>query len=434
MRTQHELTRRRRAHWKPAVGALTFAALAFGATACADSESTTDTDGAKTEDTATPEGASLLGEANPATGETVKIGFIGDGRTEAFDNSAEFDGAKATAAYWNEYQGGIAGHKVEVVTCETGADVARAVDCANKMISDDVVGVALAQSAVAADAWRPINQAGIPFMLLAANGTDLLADTTATYNLNDGNATLFALPISLAAEEDISKVAFVVIDVPQALTGFEGDNPAATDALSAAGIGYDLIKVPVGTADMTQQMQSISNSDAGLVYVVGNDAFCIAAFNGLEATGFTGSIAATSHCVTDATRDAVSADVLDGMHITALVAEGGNDESVQLYEEIMATFAPNAEDDDPYPMSAYAVTGALLTSLKQLTGDVTAESVNSTIKAMELSVIPGTAGMEFQCNGQMSSNNPSVCTNQVLSAVLNAEGYPASYQVSDLPT
>lgn len=42
--------------------------------------------------------------------------------------------------------------------------------------------------------------------------------------------------------------------------------------------------------------------------------------------------------------------------------------------------------------------------------------------------------MEFPCDGTVSDENPSVCTNQFLSAMLNAGGYPARYTVGDLPS
>ena len=55
---------------------------------------------------------------------------------------------------------------------------------------------------------------------------------------------------------------------------------AADEILDNAGLEYELIKVPVGTADMTVQMQQVVDAGAGVVQIVGNGAFCIAAIQG----------------------------------------------------------------------------------------------------------------------------------------------------------
>src|SRR5690606_22699227 len=93
------------------------------------------------------------------------------------------------------------------------------------------------------------------------------------------------------------------IDVPQALTSFESG--AAQAVFDNAGLSYELVKIPPGTADMTSQMQEVASGDAGAVFIVGNDSFCISAIQGLNAVGYDGAISGVSQCITDATRDAI---------------------------------------------------------------------------------------------------------------------------------
>lgn len=403
-------------------------ALSLGAAACADdkadSGSTTtasDSGGGSSED--------ILGTPDPATGDPVKVGVVSDGATQAFDNTSELVAAKAAADYWNEYKGGIAGHEVETVTCETKNEPTGATDCANKMISDGVVGVVVGQSAVAADIWKPLHEAKVPVMFLAASGEGPLTDPDTTYNLTNGYGTLFTLPVSIAKQNDAERVAFVVIDVPQALEAFD---EAAPKMLDAAGLEYDLIKVPIGTADMTPQMQQVKNSGATVVQVVGNDAFCIAAFNGLKAVGYDGDITAVTQCITDATREAVDPSVLEGMYITATAAVGDeDDEGYQLYKATMEKYAPGTEPNDSIPMNAWVSMMSFLTALEKLDGDVTTESVNTTIKAMDKSLMPGAGGVEYQCNGKANPATPAVCSAQVLQAQLDGQGNPSSYSVGE---
>ena len=410
-----------------ALAALT--ALSLGAAACADDKAADSGSGSTT--TAADGGSSddILGTPDPATGDAVKVGVVSDGATQAFDNTSELLAAKAASDYWNEYKGGIAGHKVETVTCETKGEPTGATDCANKMVTEGGVGVGVGQSAVAADIWKPLHEAKVPVMFLAASGEGPLKDPDSSYNLSNGYGTLFTLPVTVAAQNDVKKLAFVVIDVPQALEAFD---EAAPQMLEANGLDYDLIKVPIGTADMTPQMQQVKDSGAGVVQVVGNDSFCIAAFNGLKAVGYDGDITAVNQCITDATRQAVDPSVLEGMYITATSTVGAeDDEGYQLYKATMEKYAPGTEPNDSIPMNAWVSMMSFLTALEKLDGDVTAESVNTTIKAMDKSLMPGAGGIEYQCNGKANPSTPAVCTAQVLQAQLDGQGNPASYSVGE---
>ena len=226
--------------------------------------------------------------------------------------------ADATAKWLNEHKSGIGGRPIELVTCETQADPARGADCGNQMVEEDVVAVAVGESAVAESVWQPLADANIPAMFFGAGGPALLADTESTFTLGDPTFGTLQLPIGLAKEKGADKVTAVVIDVPAALHNAQ---EVAPGLFEEAGIDYELVTVPPGTADMTPQMQSVADGDPGVVFVVGNDSFCISAFNGLKAVGYDGVISGISQCVTDATRDAVPADVLDGMVVAAFVAD-----------------------------------------------------------------------------------------------------------------
>lgn len=425
MATARVLDGRTPARRRLVVAIVAISALSLAAGACAESND----DGASSPKTtaASTGGGSLLGTLNKATGSPVKVGIISDGATQAFDNSSEFASAKAAADYWNEYRNGIDGHVIETMTCETKASPAGGTDCANQMISAGVVAVVVGQSAVAESVWKPLHEAKVPLTILAASGAGPLTDPDSTFNLQNGYGTLFTLPISVARENKAKKIAFVVIDVPQALEAFDS---AAPQMLKAAGLEYDLVKVPMGTADMTPQMQQVAASGATVVQVVGNDSFCIAAFQGLKAVGYTGKITSVTYCITDATRKAVDPSTLEGMMITSTSAVGATeDKGYQLYAEIMKKYAPDTPIDDGITMGAYVSMASFLTPLEKLKGEVTPASIITTIKGMDKTLMPGGGGLEYQCNGKASPENPAVCTSQVLQVELDAQGQPAKYSV-----
>jgi branched-chain amino acid transport system substrate-binding protein len=412
--------RRRRALACAAIGALLLAAGA-----CGDDSDTTADDPAGSESVS----ADLLGPEDHASGEPVRIGMVSEGATPTLDNTDELRAAQATAEYWNTHMGGVGGRPVEVVTCETGADPAGATDCANQLVEQDVVAVTLSQSGVAGSVWEPLRTAGVPTFWLQASG-DVAADDQSSFTMYNPQLTGFGVPLSVAESVDADKIAFVVIDVPQATETLEADAEHFTEA---AGLDYEIVTIPPGTADMTSQMQEVAASGAGVVQVIGNDAFCIAAFNGLNAVGYEGEISSITQCITDATREGVSADILEGISITSTIALGATDDpTFQRYEAVIDAYGDDVRDvDNATSMGGYVAMASLLTALDGISGEITHQTVIDTIRAMPEADLPGGGGMTFQCGGSASAELPAVCTNQSLRTRLDAEGRPASYEVVD---
>ncbi|HKY65471.1 MAG TPA: ABC transporter substrate-binding protein [Acidimicrobiales bacterium] len=373
--------------------------------------------------------ADLLGPENAASGEPVRIGMVSDGATQAYDNTDELRAAQAAAEYWNAHQGGVGGRPVEVVTCETGADPAGATDCANQLVEQEVVAVTLSQSAVTESLWEPLRAAGVPTFWLQGSGA-VAADEQSSFLMYNPDLTLFGLPMSVAESEDADKLAFVVIDVPQALEGLEGDVDAITEA---AGLEYEVVAIPPGTADMTSQMREVADGGADVVQVIGNDAFCIAAFNGLNAVAYEGEVTTITQCITDATREGVPGEVLEGTYVTSAITLGATDDpTFQLYEAVIDEYGEDVQDvNNATSMGGYVAMSSLLTSLAEIPEDITPETVIDTIRSMPEADLPGGGGMTFQCGGSADAELPAVCTNQSLRTRLDAEGNPTEYEVVD---
>jgi branched-chain amino acid transport system substrate-binding protein len=403
--------------------------LVFAAAGCSK-DTNTSTGGSNTTGTAAQSADDLLGPTNQAAGEPVKIGMVSDGKTDAYDNTDELRAAKATAEYFNEHQAGIGGRPIEVVTCEAKGDPGATTDCANQMVENGVVAVALSQLAAAQSLWEPLHAAGIPTFFTAGFGDEIERDTQSTFLLANPVSTLLGLPIAEAKADDVNKIAFVVIDVPQAVDLLESNDAQTT--LEKSGLEHQVVRVPVGTADMTTQMQEVANSGAGVVHVIGNDAFCIAAFQGLKAVAYEGHITAVTQCITDATREAMPGG-LEGISVQSLVALGATgDPTYDLYRAVMSTYGQDVQDVNNYvAMAAYSAMGSLATAAQGVSGDVTPASIAQAIKAMPESVISGGGGTQFKCGGTAFPALPAVCANQWLRTRLDGEGNPTTYTVED---
>ena len=60
---------------------------------------------------------------------------------------------------------------------------------------------------------------------------------------------------------------------------------------------------------------------------------------------------------------------------------------------------------------------------------MTPATIITTMKGMDKTLMPGGGGLEYQCNGKASPENPAVCTSDVLQVELDDKGQPAKYSV-----
>jgi ABC-type branched-subunit amino acid transport system substrate-binding protein len=419
-------TRRRRPgqRWR---GAIAVAVLLVALGACGDDGGSA---GDETDDTLGRTAAEeLLGPADPASGEPVKVGQVSEGTSATVEAGDELQAGAATVEWLNEHRGGIGGRPIELVTCEMKVDPATTTDCAQQMIEEDVVAVTVGAAAYTEALWEPLHTAGIPLVVLSGTGGGLLEDDASTFVMVNPMAAFFGLPIAIAESEGADKVTFVIIDVPQARDVLEADDGAT---MERAGLDYDVVTVPLGTPDLTSQMQDVANSGTGVVHILGNDAFCIAAIQGLRAVGYDGAISGVSYCFTDATRTALGSD-LEGISVLAPLADGATDDpTYQLYQAVMAEYGQDVEEvDGYYALSGYAAVATLGAALETIEGEIDAATVASTIRAMPETELPAGGGTAFRCGGSAVPDLPAVCTNQWLRGELDANGEVASYTVED---
>ena len=185
---------------------------------------------------------------------------------------------------------------------------------------------------------------------------------------------------------------------------------------------------------MTSQMQQVAESGAGVVQIVGNDAFCIAALQGLNAVGYEGQITTISQCITDVTREAIPGDQLEGISITATMALGATDDSAyQLYQAVMGTYGTEVDRRRQRPHH----------------GRLHHDGVARRRPRRDLGRHhhgDGRRGDQVDGRGRLPrrrrphvpvrrvgvpARQPAICSNNSLRASLDAEGDPASYEPVD---
>jgi branched-chain amino acid transport system substrate-binding protein len=375
--------------------------------------------------------SALLGTAKPASGTPVSVGFISDGTATAFDFSGELRSAAATVDFLNKYRGGIAGRPIDLVTCQTHGDPSQAADCASQMIQKNVAAVALDVSTVAQNVWQPLHAAKIPVMFFqTAAGT---TDPDSTFVLSDSVGPVAILPALVAKQAGGKNVTMVTVDTPQ---GREALGPLAEAVMKQAGLNLKIVWVPVGTPDMTSQMQAVAASNPNVVQVIcAGDAFSISAFKGLEAAGYTGTVTTYQNCVDSTVVKALPAGALKGVTVgSASALDATTDPGYQLFEAVARTFGSNIDTTDATTFGSFIVLSALSTALKNMTGDITPATVTKALKSMQTTGLPGGGGMTFECDGKAAPGQPAVCVDQMLMTTIDGNGQPGPYKVIDINT
>ncbi|MFQ6141655.1 ABC transporter substrate-binding protein [Streptomyces seoulensis] len=150
-------------------------------------------------------------------------------------------------ARWINAQGGIAGHKLRVLTCNEGNDSVAAAKCARLAVKEDVVAVVGSYSQYSDSFFPPLEGAGIPY--LGGYGVTTAEFTRAlSYPVNGGQPSLL-VGLGKALAGDCGPVTFVR---PDSIAGDElpglfdtglkagghgpaRDQPAAEDANEYSG-------------------------------------------------------------------------------------------------------------------------------------------------------------------------------------------------------
>ena len=400
--------------------------LGLVASACGSDDDKTSSTGTTAKGSGT-DAASILGTPDKATGTPVKVGLITNGAGQGFDQSDDVPIAKAVANWINDYRGGLAGHRIEIATCVDSNDPGKASDCANEMVRQDVVAVVYSSNGMYEASWRPLSQAGIPTFIQAVGAKSAAAEKTNTFNFNNSVASTIDGPLGLAKKAHAKVLSVIAVDVPAATVNYrEGPGPKK---IKDAGVELQLIAAPLGTPDLTVQAQQVvrKNPD-GAVNLLGNDAFCVAALNGLKAAGYKGVISANEQCISDNTIKSVGADYIKGIRVIAQVplTETKNP-STELYNAVLDKWAPDVDRLNGTFMFL-AMTG-FDAATRDLKGEVTAKTVTAAAKAMKWTEQPGSGGRHIRCNGKADPNQPAVCSNALLYASLDGAGQAAGSEV-----
>lgn len=402
-------------------GALPAALLAFALVAAGCGGD----DGGDDSGSASGATAEALGEANPAEGEPVKIGYISTGRTQAIDFTPEIRAAEATVEYANEHLGGLAGRPIELIVCEEGGTPAGAQECGNEMVQEDVVAV-LSASPQQVDPWLEIvTAADIP---VAANYISTgLSLTNPGVKVFFNPLVAFGGPAAYARAHDVERAAVIVLDVPAASGPANQFSPPF---FANAGSEVDVIPIAAGTADMTPQMQAAAEADPDMIYIAGDVTFCASAIRAIRTLGLDTKVSVLDRCVSEDAAASIPGG-FEGVDVMAQAVFEDGDEEYELFKAVIDEYSDVT--DINRAVSGYQATLSFVRAVNAADSpELTPAGILEALNTMPALPYPVGGGAEFQCNGEaVPAVSANICSSITIVAAGQADGSLSDYEVLD---
>jgi branched-chain amino acid transport system substrate-binding protein len=350
--------------------------------------------------------SSALGTPHPAKLPAVTIGLISDGGGSSGIGTAGLveQGAKAAVAYENEYGDGLEGHKIDLYICENQSTPAGGQTCANDMVQHGVVAVVEPFTGQGQTEVPTIVGAGIPYITISGASQAELT-TSGAFDLTGGFPAILGADALSAKDHHYSKVALLVENVPSAI---QGAQLLGGIVFKAAGVGFTVIPVNEGTADMSPQLQSAVSGGADAVGMVGDVTFCSSFLQAYNTLNLKLPRYVLSTCQDPSILDSATLDkALAGSYTTT------NSVASATYAGIIDKYLPKVSpnpDVSSNQASGVSPVLALAAIMKGSTQPVTAAGIKTQTETAKNIVIPLTGGLTFTCNGTAIPLLKSVCS------------------------
>jgi branched-chain amino acid transport system substrate-binding protein len=365
-------------------------------------------------------GAGAAEARHPATLPAVTIGLISDagGSAGVATGSLVEQGAKAAVAYVNKYQDGLEGHKINLYICENQGTPSGGQTCANDMVQHGVVAVVLPFTGQGQTEVPTITGAGISYITMSGASTAELT-TPGSFTLEGGFPADLGADALSAKQHGYKKVVFLVDNVPAAIQGAQALGGLV---FKAAGVGFTVIPVNTGTADMSPQLQSAISDGADAVGMVGDVTFCSSFLQAYNTLNLKLPRYVLSTCQDPSILNSASLDkALAGSYVGTTTQASKSD--LATYTAIIKNYAPKVSTNPTVSSnqaSGVAPVLALAAIMKGSTAPVTAAGIKTQTETAKNVVIPLSGGLTFTCNGTAIPLLKSVCSSSAAIGVIKS--------------
>ncbi|MGW4365830.1 ABC transporter substrate-binding protein [Nocardia takedensis] len=357
---------------------------------------------------------SVLGPQNKATGAPLKIGFVTTG-PKAPVYTEELEVAKATVSYVNDYLGGVNGRPIELIPCEDELQVSLARDCANKFVQSEAVAVVSGEANNADTVAAVTSPSGLAYLTAAGGQQSLTLPNT--YVLVNALNSLAGVPAAYAGQQNYKKVAVLTVDSPTAVGPLKQLGPFA---FGNVGAQVDVIPVPLGTADMTPQIQAALQKSPDMFHLLGDVSFCASALKAMRTLNTSQPVMSVTQCVGDAD---TASQIPGGYQDLLVVANAVFDPAAQDAKVFDAVVAGSGAQAPKKAASVHRAILALRSALDGVQGDLTRASVIARLNAMpEAEPLALSGGDTFRCGSKPVPILANICSNAALISKAEEDG------------
>ncbi|MCW2946661.1 MAG: hypothetical protein JWR24_3378 [Actinoallomurus sp.] len=376
----------------------------------------------------TADAAKVLGAQNKAAGSPVVLGMISDGKGTAVDQTDEIKGAQAAVAYANDHLGGINGHTIQLKVCSTQNVAAQATACANQMVTAKASAVLGGTLAQADQAIAVLSAANIPEFYSQASSALALTKPHVFSMTNAVN--YFSTPAAYAKQQGYQRATEVVIDVP----GASGPAQQVGGLLfGKAGVGYNVLPIAPGTADMTPQIQAAQKKNPQMYSMLGDATFCTSALKAMRTLRVKATILVAETCVNSGASASIPGGY-KGVKVISTLEFNPADQEYKVFKAALGQYAGGTKPAS-IPGIGYAVTLGLVRVLNAAkVKDTSAAGLEAAVKSAPPVPYPLSGGATFQCNGKAVPLSANVCSSNGLLADASTNGTLSNYQVINAGT
>lgn len=410
------------------VGASTLLAVACGGSD--DSEGAPATEAPAASEAPAESSAPAASEA-PAgdvdrTGQTIKIGYVNNDAL-----SASFRIGGQVAIDWINANGGIHGATIEVVECNADGSPEGSINCANKMIEENVA-MAYTGLDVGSDAAIPIySSAGIPYVTSNGWGPVQENDPIATI-LHAASGSYFLNPLSYFKDQGILKTGTFFTDNPAG----QAYQPIIQEYSEKLGMETISQIVDSNTPDFTTAIAALQSQGVEAIWGIMTEPNCIGFVTAARQLGFTGPVFAgsCSFYINLLKELAVGTLTQGDLYVYDAYDDAPAEIQARLDEYAKAmTDSGNEAEIVGFAQPVFGAWMELRTILESIPGDqeITAESILAAINSG--TVFPGWFGPDLQCGAKLWPDATQAChaTNAVYEVVQRDDGTMGRKLVGD---
>ena len=343
------------------------------------------------------------------TGEVIRVGYVNN-EGGAISLPELRTGGEVAIATINE-SGGIHGAMIETVVCLSDATPEGAINCANKLIEEDVVlaymGLELASEA-AIHRWL---DAGIPYISSNSWGPTE-RNSPGAFLLHAASGAYAVGPAKTFAELGIDHIAVITQDSP---TGLDFLDNIITPVLAHNEITMERVVVDSAAPDWTAAIAAAQS--AGVEGIMGQlDEFgCIGMVNAAGASGFdkpifAGSCTAYINLLGPAAVGTYTQGDLWIPSIADFAPPEIQERLVAFAEEMTAAGYPSHADG--FAIAPYSAWREMEFILEMIEGPITAESITAAFA--NAGETPGWLGPNLRCGEAPWPAESSHCGSQIM--------------------